>query len=133
MVKRQAADDEARETLQMAAEEVIQAQLKSIALPRRFSLPMREIWDMQMRLAMLTGKRTLRLLNHPRFRAGYDFLLLRVETDAEAAQLAQWWTQFLALDEAARGPFLQGTSQSKPRRRRQKRTPRTRPASLPVN
>jgi poly(A) polymerase len=133
MGKCQVADGDARESLQTAAEEVIQAQLKSIALPRRFSLPMREIWDMQPRLAMLTGKRPLRILGHPRFRAGYDFLLLRVEADAEAAQLAEWWTQFLALDEEARGSFLQGTSRSKPRRRRQRRTPRARPASLPVN
>jgi poly(A) polymerase len=85
--------------VQIAAETVIQTQIRRVALPRRYSLPMREIWEMQQRLTAITGKRPLRLLTHPRFRAGYDFLLLRADADEEAAELADWWTRFLALDD----------------------------------
>ncbi len=90
------------EALQTAADTVIEAQVRRTALPRRYSLPMREIWEMQQRLTFMTGKRPLRLLTHPRLRAGYDFLLLRAETDEPAAQLAEWWTRFMAMDEKNR-------------------------------
>ena len=48
-----------------------------MAVPKRYSLPMREIWMLQLRLERKGGKRSLRVLGHPRFRAAYDFLLLR--------------------------------------------------------
>jgi hypothetical protein len=82
---------------------VIQAQIRHAALPRRYSLPMREIWEMQQRLtAASPASDPLRLLTHPRFRAAYDFLLLRADTDDPAGELADWWTRFLALDDAGR-------------------------------
>ena len=115
------------EALQAAADTVIQAQLRHTALPRRYSLPMREIWEMQPRLAAITGKRPLRLLSHPRFRAGYDFLLLRAEADEQAAELARWWTGFLALDDTGRAIATQppakgpAAGKSKSRRRRKAR------------
>ncbi len=114
------------ETLQIAADTVIQTQIQRVALPRRYSLPMREIWELQSRLTVITGKRPLRLLTHPRFRAGYDFLLLRAETDEQAAELAHWWTQFLALDDAGRvratQPATKAKKKSKPRRHRKSRS-----------
>ncbi len=115
------------EALQEAAERVIQAQIRHTALPRRYSLPMREIWELQQRLMVTTGKRPLRLLDHPRFRAGFDFLLLRAETDEKAAELAEWWTRLLALDDAGRAMATQPAVKSnkgKPRRRRKSRTAR---------
>ena len=124
------------EAMQAAADAVIQAQLHRTALPRRHSLPMREIWEMQQRLTTITGKRPLRLLGHPRFRAGYDFLILRGETDEEAAALADWWTRFLALDEAGRAQALQPSKASphkaKSRRRRKARSARKAPKSTPL-
>lgn len=113
---------EESESLEIAAESVIQAQLKRIALPRRFSLPMKEIWALQPRFQFRSGKRPLRLLNHPRFRAAYDFLLLRAEVDEEATELSQWWTRFLELDEEGRNKAAQGASQNKTRRRERRRT-----------
>lgn len=104
------------DALEAAADEVLEGQLKRVTLPRRFSLPLREIWSLQTRLAVTGGKRPLRLLAHPRFRAGYDFLLLRGD-DPAAAALGQWWTQFLAMDETARQQLLEGVK-PKPRRRR---------------
>ncbi len=116
------------EALQAAADLVIQDQIRRVALPRRYSLPIREIWEFQQRLTAITGKRPLRLLSHPRFRAGYDFLLLRAGTDEQAAELADWWTRFLALDEISRANALQppakGNGKSKSRRRRNRRSTR---------
>jgi poly(A) polymerase len=115
------------DALQVAADAVIQAQIRHTALPRRYSLPMREIWELQERLTHTTGKRPLRLLGHPRFRAGYDFLLLRAEADQEAAELADWWTRFMALDDAGRAEVTEPTAKvrkSKPRRRRKSRSAR---------
>jgi poly(A) polymerase len=113
------------ETLQTAADAVIQAQTRHIALPRRYSLPMREIWEMQQRLTAITGKRPLRLLTHPRFRAAYDFLLLRAETDDPTGELADWWTRFLALDDAGRTQASQPAAAIKKGKSRRRRKPRS--------
>jgi len=116
--------DEA-DAMQTAADEVLSAHLKHITLPRRFSLPMQEIWSLQSRLTVTTGKRPLRLLAHPRFRAAYDFLLLRAEADPELASLAQWWTRFMEMDEVARKQVLEPVAKPKPKpRRRRSRRPR---------
>jgi poly(A) polymerase len=115
------------DALQAAADAVTQEQIRHAALPRRYSLPMREIWELQERLVQTTGKRPLRLLGHPRFRAAYDFLLLRAEADDGAAELADWWTRFLALDDASRVRATQPAAKAKtgkPRRRRKPRSAR---------
>ncbi len=80
------------EALQLAAELVVARQLSRISLPRRFSTPMREIWLMQPRFRQQNGKRPLRLLTHPRFRAAYDFLLLRGAAGEVEQDLCDWWT-----------------------------------------
>jgi poly(A) polymerase len=77
-----------------AAEEVIAHQQLRIAIPKRFSIPMREIWALQPRFENRQGGRVKRLLTHPRFRAAYDFLLLRGQAgEPGAAELAAWWTK----------------------------------------
>ena len=77
-----------------AAEEVIAHQQLRIAIPKRFSVPMREIWSLQPRFENRSGGRVKRLLTHPRFRAAYDFLLLRGQAGERGAEeLAQWWTK----------------------------------------
>ena len=113
------------EAQQDAAEMVIQAQVRHAALPRRHSLPMREIWEMQQRLTYRTGKRPARLLSHPRFRAAYDFLVLRAEADESAQELADWWTRFLAADESGRSRMTQPTAQAKKSKSRRRRKPRS--------
>lgn len=114
------------DALQSAADLVIQKQSSRVSLPRRYTLPMREIWEMQLRLQITTGKRPLRLLTHPRFRAGYDFLLLRAKVD-DQVELAAWWTRFLGLDSAGRIQALQPAVKpktTKTRRRRKARSTR---------
>lgn len=76
-----------------ACEEVLALAVQRIAIPKRFSLPMREIWQMQPRFEMRKSGRAKRLLTHPRFRAAYDFLLLRAQAGEAPKELADWWTQ----------------------------------------
>ncbi|CUS48242.1 MAG: poly(A) polymerase PcnB [Idiomarinaceae bacterium HL-53] len=80
---------------QIAAAEVTSIQARSISLPKRFSLPMRDIWLLQLRLLQQTPAKAKRLLGHPKFRAGFDFLLLRskVENDPILQRLAEFWQQ----------------------------------------
>ncbi len=75
-----------------ACDEVISAQVHRIGLPKRFSVPLRELLALQPRFQRREGRKALNLLNHPRFRAAYDFLLLRAEAGLEDPAVAQWWT-----------------------------------------
>ncbi|MEW6353365.1 MAG: polynucleotide adenylyltransferase PcnB [Pseudomonadota bacterium] len=112
------------QALQVAGEMVVARQVKRIALPKRFSVPMREIWAMQPRLRQRSGKRPLRLLEHPRFRAAYDFLLLRAAAgEQDLQELCDWWT---ALQGAEGGERQTMTSRMPPEtktRRRRRRKP----------
>ncbi len=85
---------------QNAANEVLNRQIKITAIPKRITQSMREVWLLQSRLRQCTGIKPFRLLAHPRFRAAYDFLVLRAETGGADTNLAQWWTEFQTADEA---------------------------------
>ncbi|MGH8444525.1 MAG: polynucleotide adenylyltransferase PcnB, partial [Solimonas sp.] len=76
-----------------ASEDILAKAQQHIAMPKRFSVPMREIWALQPRFDMRRGGRAQRLLTHPRFRAAYDFLLLRAASGELPQELADWWTQ----------------------------------------
>ena len=85
---------------QIAGQEVLEKQLKQILIPKRFGIPMREIWTMQARLASRKGKRPLKLLPIPRFRASYDFLLLREQSgETQLKELCDWWTKIQNVSE----------------------------------
>jgi poly(A) polymerase len=111
------------EALAHAADAVLAVQLKHVAIPRRFSVPMREIWDMQQRLEFRGGSRAAKLMAHPRFRAAYDFLVLCADTGGADPQLAQWWTDYQAADENGRRAMVAalapvtGATRGKRRRR----------------
>ncbi|CAK0769913.1 poly(A) polymerase I [Gammaproteobacteria bacterium] len=81
------------DALHFAADYVLQEQNKRVAIPRRYTLQTREIWFLQGRLAHIRGKRHFHLLDHPRFRAAYDFLLLRAISGEDVRELAAYWTQ----------------------------------------
>ncbi|MBE2291666.1 MAG: polynucleotide adenylyltransferase PcnB, partial [Xanthomonadaceae bacterium] len=79
------------EAQRRAADRVTLHQVQTIALPKRFSLPMQEIWLLQSRFSSRQRKRVFRLLAHPRFRAAYDFLVLRqAASDSHAADVEFW-------------------------------------------
>ena len=82
------------DAIQLASDAVISRQISSLAMPRRFSRMAREIWSLQSRLKHRQGKRPYRLLSHQRFRAAYDFLLLRADAGEDVRELADWWTDF---------------------------------------
>ncbi len=84
---------------QHAASEVLSRQVKSISIPKRVTQSMREVWLLQLRFEKRIGVRPYRLLTHPRFRAAYDFLLLRAETGSADQETADWWTRFQTADE----------------------------------
>jgi poly(A) polymerase len=81
------------EAQRRAADRVTLHQLSTIALPRRFSLPMQEIWLLQSRFASRQRKRVFRTLTHPRFRAAFDFLVLRQVASPEHEQDIAFWQE----------------------------------------
>ena len=78
---------------QAASDTTVLDQLPAIAIPKRFTQTMKEIWELQDRLEFKVGRRPLRLLEHKRFRAAYDFLLLREKEDPKLTEPADWWTR----------------------------------------
>jgi poly(A) polymerase len=80
------------QSLSLASYELAGLQQTRISIPKRFTIPMREMLSMQPRLENRRGKRSLKLLDHPRFRAAYDFMMLRAECGEFDADLAQFWT-----------------------------------------
>jgi poly(A) polymerase len=107
-----------------AGTDVLARQVSQVSLPRRFSLAAREIWSLQTRLEHRRGKRAIQLLGQPRFRAAYDFLLLRAEAGEgeEVAKMADWWTKFQEMDDSGRNAAVAGTGPGRrPRRRRRRR------------
>nr|WP_232819961.1 polynucleotide adenylyltransferase PcnB [Aliidiomarina celeris] len=112
---------------QIASADIVGLQARSIALPKRFSLPMRDIWLLQLRLQQTSPRKSIRLLSHPKFRAGYDFLLLRgrVENDPQLRELGEFWTQLQAdhPDATAVAPTQAKRRTGAPRRRTRRRKP----------
>lgn len=80
--------------LQQAGQAALQEQVKHISIPKRFSLMMKEIWEYQIRLRKTNGRRPHQLVEQPRFRAAYDFLLLREQAGEDLNGLGNWWTNF---------------------------------------
>lgn len=123
-----AALTEALETLRDTIE-------KGWGVPQRFAATMREIWQLQPLFANTRGARPHRLLAQARFRAAYDFLVLRAETGDADAGLVQWWTTFQHADEQTRAemsvPNQQkntwDTESSASKKRKRRRKPRKKP------
>lgn len=96
------------EAISLAADSVISRQVASTAIPRRLTQIAREIWQLQPRFARHSGKRPHALMRHPCFRAAYDFLVLRAAAGESVAEIARWWTAFVAgqevPEEHKRGP-----------------------------
>lgn len=110
---------------QEAASEVLNRQVRSVAIPRSISLTMREVWMLQPRLERTKGGRPFKLLEHPRFRAAFDFLVLRAETGEADPELADWWAHFQTASEAERKAMTrEGGTRSAAARPRRKRGPR---------
>jgi len=109
------------EAQRLAADTVISRQIAKVAIPRRFTNVIREIWDLQKRLQNRHGKRPFALLHNKRFRTAYDFLLLRAEVGGASQELADWWTGFQDADEERQREMQISLPADKSKRRRRPR------------
>jgi poly(A) polymerase len=104
-----------------AANQAIAEQLELIAIPKRITYASKEIWELQERLQRPTQRNVHGTFNNPKFRAAYDFLLLREDSGEDLGECAQWWTDFQDGDtkkQAEMREALQGSGRRKRRRRR---------------
>ncbi len=115
----------------LACNDVLDRQQARIAVPKRFSSMVKEIWQMQLRLPKRQGKRAERLREHPRFRAAYDFLVLRGQiSGGELKQLGEWWTAFQeSAPEQRQNLMREAGGPRTPRRRRPRRKPKPKPGA----
>ena len=116
--------------LMQACDTVLRTQQSRVAIPRRFAIPMRELLMLQPRFNRRSGVKSLSLLQHPRFRAAFDFLLLRAQVGVADPELATWWTDIQVLPQEERvalvqarpaEPAAEGTAAPGRRRRRRRR------------
>lgn len=122
------AGETASPALFAAMDDTLDHQRARLAVPRRLDGMMKEIWGLQSRFEQRSGSRPYRLLSHPRFRAGYDFLLLRAESGEIEQTLADWWTTFQNADEAQRAAMLvKEPAAAKSKRRRRPKKPTSAP------
>jgi len=123
---------------QRVSDHIITEQAKQVAIPRRFAVVMQEIWTLQPRFDLRLKKRVFRTMAHPRFRAAYDFLLLRAVEGPDVAELAEWWTRAQSMPHEAlaaelsnaapppqqpAAPSADGDATAPPKRRRRRRKP----------
>jgi poly(A) polymerase len=115
--------------LEKAMTQVIFEQNKIITIPKRFSQTIREIWLLQFRFPKRLGGRAFNLLQHPRFRAAYDFLALRALAGDESIELAKWWTSFQESNEDEQTTMIAALASEqpphKPRKKRKRKNPTT--------
>ncbi|GKW52357.1 poly(A) polymerase I [Pseudoalteromonas sp. NCCP-2140] len=106
-----------------AMNKVLSENAQQVAVPKRFTLGARDIWHIQQRLDKRGGQRAYRLTQQPRFKAAYDFLLLRVQAGEEQQkELADWWTTYLSQDINGQKEMVKSLGhQGGPKRRRRPR------------
>lgn len=120
------------DAMNIAMTEVLDDVTRTIAIPKRFTLSMRDIWALQSRLTKRAGRRAFKLLEQPKFRGAFDFLQLRAQAqtdDNSLTELALWWERFQCADESGRLALIsqlgkEGVDKG-PRRRRSYKRKRT--------
>jgi poly(A) polymerase len=115
--------------LHLAADDVLDAQTENLALQRRIATDMRDIWAMQPRFERRTGKAPHKMLENPRFRAGFDFLLLRCESGELDKEIGDWWNAFYEGDNGERERLLTASREApsgQKKKRPARRGPRNR-------
>jgi poly(A) polymerase len=121
---RQARGERAIPALETAMDEVLDTQCAKLAITRRLTATMREVWAMQPRFDGRSGNRAFRTLEAPRFRMAYDFLALRAASGEVPAELEAWWRTFQSADaDTRKAMLLPDTAPRKRRRRRRKKGP----------
>jgi poly(A) polymerase len=113
--------------LEKAMSVVIAEQNKIISIPKRYTQVIREIWLLQYRFEKRFGGRAFSLLQHPRFRAAYDFMAIRALAGDEAMGLAQWWTTFQEVDEIEQHKMIDALTPPTPKKPRRRKKPKAPP------
>ncbi|WP_263768876.1 polynucleotide adenylyltransferase PcnB [Propionivibrio soli] len=128
-----AAGERAIPALFLAMDEVLEVQSEKLAITRRIAGDIKDIWALQPRFEQRSGKRPYGVLEQPRFKAGYDFLLLRVASGEVEAELGEWWTNFLNGDAETRATLLlpPKPDETRKRRRRKRRAPASSAQAIP--
>ena len=114
--------------LYQAMDQVLDVQAEKLAITRRIAGDIKDIWALQPRFDQRTGKRPYALLEQPRFRAGYDFLLLRAQAGEIESELADWWTRFQNVEGEKRAEMLLPDAPGGDRKKRRRRKKPARPA-----
>ena len=114
-----------------AMDAVLDIQTDKLAIPRRFTAVMKEIWAMQPRFEQRSGRRPFALLMQEKFRAGFDFVVLRAASGEVPQELAQWWEKFQHANEEQRNAMLLSPQPGEQRSRRRRR--RKKSGALPPN
>ncbi|HWA39769.1 MAG TPA: polynucleotide adenylyltransferase PcnB [Burkholderiales bacterium] len=117
---RQSRGERPIQALETAMDEVLDVQCEKLAITRKLTATMREVWSMQPRFENRSGQRAYRLLEAPRFRMAYDFLALRAASGEVPAELEAWWRAFQAADAESRAAMLLPDTGPKKRRRRRR-------------
>lgn len=117
----QAAGESPVPALYLAMGEVLDLQAEKLAVTRRIASDIKEIWALQPRFLQRAGRRPYGLLEHPRFRAAYDFLGLRAEAGELDAEVFDWWTRFQDADGETRATMLLPESSAGKRKRRRRK------------
>jgi poly(A) polymerase len=107
--------------LHEAMHEALEAQRSSLAIPRRFDATMKELWLLQPRFLQRGGSRPYRLLEHPRFRAAYDFFELRAQAGNAPLDIAKWWERFQEVGGDERNAMVVTDDQQPKKKRRRRR------------
>ncbi|HPU79047.1 polynucleotide adenylyltransferase PcnB [Accumulibacter sp.] len=107
----------------LAMDEVLDVQAEKLAITRRIAGDIKDIWALQPRFEQRSGKRPYGVLQQPRFKAGYDFLLLRVESGEVDPEVGSWWTDFLHASDEGRAGMLLPQPPGEARKRRRRRPP----------
>lgn len=123
---RQARGERPVPALEHAMDEVLDVQCEKLAITRKLTATMREVWAMQPRFENRSGQRAYRLLESPRFRVAYDFLALRAASGEVPAELEAWWRTFQTADAETRKAML--LPETGPRKRRRRRRGKKRAA-----
>lgn len=112
--------------IQLAATHVLDEQSRLTSLPKHLQTTIKDIWELQERLSQRHGRRAFKTFEHPKFRAGYDFLLLREQIGDIEPLLGEWWTKFQIQTEAEQEEAVRALGSApanklkKPRKRKAK-------------
>lgn len=110
------------DAIMMASNDILDEQVRHLAIPRRHSATIRDIWQLQLRLTRRTGKRAFHMLELNKFRAGFDMLEMRGKAEGgQSQELAHWWQEFQDAPLVHRQNMVHALGNEKPAGRRRRR------------